>query len=144
MVGYNGSMGYRLWNAATRKIFDLRDIVFDEGIGHWSRSPAGGDVELARDEQLHIPVDLNLPLADNSAPLPADTVEPSAAALPNPPVDIPGTPTNPAPPRRSTRPHALSKAIQAARDTVLDEAATKAASLDWATGHKKPNMTAHA
>jgi hypothetical protein len=47
-------------------------------------------------------------------------------------------------PRHSTHPYAPLKAIQAARDTVLDEAAAKAMGLDWATGHKKPNMTARA
>jgi hypothetical protein len=45
MVGYRETAGYHLWDPQAHRFFWSRDVVFEEGLGHWSRAPAGGDVD---------------------------------------------------------------------------------------------------
>jgi hypothetical protein len=134
LVGFNKTAGYKLWNPATRVFFNSRDVIFEEGLGHRSLPPAGGDVEVAggvEDEDgdvPHVSIPAVEPETDELAPAPAD-----------PP--LPAAPT-PVPPRRSTRATTPSKAILNARETDAVADAAKAARLNWATKHKTSNITA--
>jgi hypothetical protein len=33
LVGYMGHRGYRVWDPARKRVFEVRDVQFDEGIG---------------------------------------------------------------------------------------------------------------
>jgi hypothetical protein len=112
MVGYNGTAGYRLWNAAERKLFDSRDVVFEEGLGHRTRSPAGGDVEIAEEDDPHVPIPVVEPTTDTAARTPA-------ADIPAVPADVPAPAT--VAPRRSARAHVPSKAIQDSLESQVTE-----------------------
>ncbi|CAK5266798.1 unnamed protein product [Mycena citricolor] len=80
MVGYNGTAGYQMWHAERGQFFDARDVVFEEGSGHWSQaSAAGGELEAAE------PVSVPAGSATNS-----ETAEP----VPHVPVDSAHTDTD--------------------------------------------------
>jgi transposase InsO family protein len=127
MVGYNGTAGYHLWDPQARRFFTARDVVFEEGIGHWSRSPAGGDLEIAGDT--HVPVDSESDSTD--ALPPSDTGEADAGAVvPDPELVTVMTVA----PRRSGCEHAPSKALQDSCKSQANEAHAKAAGEKWAVG----------
>lgn len=101
LVGYNGTAGYRLWVPTERKLIDSRNVVFEEGIGHCSLPPAGGDVDMAGRDP-HVPIPISEPQADDANPEPADN--------PAAPVDVPDP--VPPPPHCSARAHAPSGAVR--------------------------------
>ncbi|KAF7358895.1 Retrovirus-related pol polyprotein [Mycena sanguinolenta] len=138
MVGYNNTAGYHLWDPQVRRFFFARDVVFEEGAGHWSRSPAGGDVDGAGEIEVevesepavpasHVPIDSDLSVTDSSSG-PDETV-PGAVSVPNTPAV-----TTVAPLRRSERSRILTQALQDSRESQAAEAAAKAAREPWAVG----------
>jgi hypothetical protein len=118
-----------LCNAAEHKLFSSRSIIFEEGIGHRTCPPAGGDVEIDGRADHNVPIPLPESQTDVIAELPI--VDDPAA-----PADVPA-PALPAP-HRSTHIHVPSKAIQQSFKSQEAEAAVKAAGTDWATSRKSP------
>jgi hypothetical protein len=104
MVGYNGSAGYHLWDPQAQCFFFACDAVFEEGVGHWSCTPAGGDeveIEAGDAPDLHAPITF-APDATESSP---DIDEPyEGGAVPEPESTVTGEP------RRSGCMHTPSKA----------------------------------
>jgi hypothetical protein len=129
MVGYQGTAGYHLWDPQARKFFRSHDVVFEEGTGHWSRAPAGGDVDGAGvDDILHAPIPSHIEPTD--APATSDDGN-----------DTPSVPVPDAPEpelRCSAHMHAPSKALQDSCASQAEEAAAKAAHEPWARGDGKP------
>ncbi|KAF7345159.1 Retrovirus-related Pol polyprotein from transposon TNT 1-94 [Mycena sanguinolenta] len=140
MVGYNNTAGYHLWDPQARRFFYARDVVFEEGAGHWSRAPAGGELELelagdTEDEISHAPVTST---SDNADLPPAGEPEVDAVSEPN----VPDVTTVAL--RRSGRTHAPSTALQDSLASQADEAAAKAAREPWAMGTGKPRKKTRA
>ena len=79
MVGYSiDTTGYRVWNPATHKVWDVRGPIFDESAsGGWWRKPAIAKKPLWADEApLKLVIGLDAP-----------AVEQPGAIVPVPPVD---------------------------------------------------------
>jgi hypothetical protein len=87
LVGYNGTASYQLGVPGERKLISSRDIIFEEGSGHRSLPPAGGDVEIAGGEDLHVPVGPVQPETNKPPPAPtadSDATEPIKPIVPAP------------------------------------------------------------
>ncbi|THH07513.1 hypothetical protein EW146_g9293, partial [Bondarzewia mesenterica] len=142
---------------ASGHVFVSRDVVFDEGLGHWSCPPvttvegeaveiegraigdSEGDAEALRNADA-APTDVN------------KTLEPQdPRQLPNPDLPDPHTPPKPATslplppnaPRRSTRLMRSSRAAQGTREYETHETQARRIGDDWAADDLIANLASH-
>jgi hypothetical protein len=128
MVGYRETAGYHLWDPQAHHFFWLHDIVFEEGLGHWSRAPAGGDMDDAGVDDTHTPIPV---IESADAPTPTAKLPPAPVPVAEPvPVVIE--------PHHSARTRNPSKALQDSHDSHAEEEAVKVAREPWERGDGKP------
>ncbi|KAF7371604.1 Reverse transcriptase Ty1/copia-type domain-containing protein [Mycena venus] len=126
MVGYNKTAGYQLWEASARRLFFSRDVVFEEGVGHWSRTTTGGVLE----DAVEAPINSHAPVVPNPDVIVTDETD-AGRSTPKPESAV-------VQPRRSGRTRNPSKALQDSLASQAEDAAARDAGEDWATSTKQP------
>ncbi|THH05097.1 hypothetical protein EW146_g9994 [Bondarzewia mesenterica] len=138
LVGYHGRTSYRLYEPNSGRVFVSRDVIFDEGIGHWSHGHAV-DVEGERaSKEPSADDDDERPNDDGKeseqAPEKEGPIAPSLDAHIPMPQTPPRSSTLPPPlgaPRRSARLAKPSEAIKASREYETREANARAMGEEW-------------
>jgi hypothetical protein len=136
MVGYMGRRGYRIFDPERIRIFEVRNVIFEEGLPHRTR---------INDEEETLPQDPALfdePVRD--APIVPPIVPPVLAAPPAPTAAIPAPapPPPPPPPRRSNRAPKPSEGQLRSMVSNQEEEQARLAGEDWARDSVRPSVNA--
>ncbi|THH06907.1 hypothetical protein EW146_g9473 [Bondarzewia mesenterica] len=161
LIGYNGRDAYRLYEPASGHVFVSRDVVFDEGLGRWSRPPVatveGETVELQdRIANVDHGGDAEKSSADAAptdvAPTSVNTPEPQdPRQQPNPDLSDPNTlpkpatslPLLPNAPYHSTHLMRSSRAAKESREYEDREMQARRVGDDWAADGLIANLASH-
>ncbi|KAF7372191.1 Reverse transcriptase Ty1/copia-type domain-containing protein [Mycena venus] len=126
MVGYNKTASYQLWEALARRLICSCDVVFEEGVGHWLHTTAGGVLE----DAVEAPINLHAPVVPNPDVIVTDETDAGRST--------PKLESAVVQPRRSGRTRNPSKALQDSLASQTEEAAARDVGEDWATSTKQP------
>jgi hypothetical protein len=137
MVGYMGRRGYRIYDPSRVRIFQVRNVIFEEGNPHRTRAVEPEEDLLPQDASIFDGPDLPPHGADNDAPAGTENGVP-----PPPPGPPPGPPPPPTLPRRSARAPKPTRAILEAEQTLLREEEARLARKDWARDNRRPTGNA--
>ncbi|KAF7333549.1 Retrotransposon Ty1-copia subclass [Mycena sanguinolenta] len=144
MVGYMGRRGYRVFDPARSRVYQVRDVIFEEGMPHRTRIVDPEEEPLPHDPSL-------FDETDQPGPPPSQPASPGTSVVPSTPPTAP----NPAPPseerpvmeipplpRRTERIPKPTRAILEAKATEDMIAEARRAKEDWARDNEHPTANA--
>ncbi|THH11469.1 hypothetical protein EW146_g8023 [Bondarzewia mesenterica] len=157
LVGYHGRDSYCLYKLASGHVFVSRDIVFDEGLGHWSRPPVAtvegetvevegraigdseGDAEALKDADA-APTGVNKTLEPQDPRQLPNLDLPDPHTLPKPATSLSLPPNAP---RHSTHLMRSSRAAHETREYEAHKTQAHRVGDDWAADNLIANLASH-
>ena len=166
LIGYMGHRGYRTYIPATHKIIESRDVIFEEGLGHWSlpKMDKQNDIpatpifkESEKENCGHVPdtpddSEDNGNDPDDQTPVKNPDRDEQDVPANEQDIEDPGfippdvvegeeeaVHDEPVTLRRSNRTKRETTAIQQSRESEREVQIVKNQGIDWATNRKNPN-----